>query len=57
MKQDINLWLPKVKRGGIISGHDYNEHPQHIGVINAVNELLGGYDKHYYDGSWMKVKI
>jgi len=56
VKQDITLWLPKVKVGGLICGHDHNEHPQHAGVIKAVDELLGGYDKHYYDSSWMKVK-
>lgn len=37
--EDIQAWLPKVKPGGIIAGHDYN-HP-HDGVIQAVNEILG----------------
>ena len=53
VKEDILLWLPKVKSGGLICGHDYNEHPQHAGVIRAVQEILGQYDKHYYDSSWM----
>jgi len=36
VKQDIISWLPKVKKGGIISGHDYPHSP----VRQAVNELL-----------------
>lgn len=36
VKADIAAWLPKVKRGGIIGGHDYNEEP----VKRAVGELL-----------------
>jgi hypothetical protein len=37
VKRDIDLWLPKVQRGGIISGHDYNVRLP--GVIKAVEEL------------------
>tara|TARA_R110000765_G_scaffold53245_1_gene106906 strand:+ start:54 stop:713 length:660 start_codon:yes stop_codon:yes gene_type:complete len=33
--KDICGWLPKVKRGGIIAGHDYGG--GHIGVNNAVD--------------------
>lgn len=46
---DITAWLPKVKKGGIISGHDYTL----SGVQRAVNELLGIPDKVYSDTSWM----
>lgn len=35
---DITGWLPKVKRGGIICGHDYDK--GHSGVMRAVVELL-----------------
>ena len=39
VKEDISLWLPKVKPGGVISGHDYsNKWP---GVAAAVNEMFG----------------
>lgn len=24
LKQDIKLWLPKIKKGGVIAGHDYD---------------------------------
>jgi predicted O-methyltransferase YrrM len=38
VKQDIQLWLPKVKKGGILAGHDFE--PAHPGVVKAVDELL-----------------
>lgn len=34
---DIDAWLPKVRKGGIIAGHDYCEWPG-FGVIQAVTE-------------------
>ena len=36
---DIGYWYPKVKLGGYIAGHDYNEEV-HPGVFRAVNELI-----------------
>lgn len=37
--RDIELWRPKVRAGGIISGHDYHESwPQ---VMEAVNDSFG----------------
>lgn len=37
---DIKSWLPKVKKGGILSGHDY--HPDGSpGVVKAVDEIFG----------------
>lgn len=38
VKQDIGLWIPKVRSGGILCGHDYG-HPWK-GVIRAVNESI-----------------
>lgn len=38
VKEDIQLWLPKVKVGGILSGHDYE--PSWSGVVRAVDEML-----------------
>lgn len=38
VKEDIGLWLPKVKRGGILSGHDYED--SWPGVVKAVDEML-----------------
>lgn len=38
VKEDITVWLPKLKKNGIIAGHDYaDDHPD---VKRAVNELF-----------------
>jgi predicted O-methyltransferase YrrM len=38
---DIECWLPKIKPGGIIAGHDYTESDPHThGVIKAVKETF-----------------
>jgi predicted O-methyltransferase YrrM len=34
---DIISWLPKVKQGGVIAGHDYGWE----GVTRAINEVFG----------------
>lgn len=36
---DIHAWLPKIRKGGIISGHDYSKirHPTNTHVYQAVN--------------------
>ena len=39
VKEDIEIWTPKVKKYGLILGHDYNK--AHKGVIQAVNEIFG----------------
>lgn len=38
VRKDVLAWLPKVKPGGIIAGHDYN--PPHE-VKRAVDEIFG----------------
>lgn len=46
----LEAWWPKMKPGGIISGHDYA--PQ-FGVIAAVHEFFGcGPDHVYSDSTW-----
>lgn len=52
----INLWLPKVKVGGTLSGHDYSIN--YFGVIKAVNESIG-YDNILVksDSTWFHNKI
>lgn len=37
--EDINCWFPKVRKGGIVSGHDYCRYLDHFGVIEAVNDF------------------
>jgi lipopolysaccharide biosynthesis glycosyltransferase len=48
--KDIKLWYPKVRKGGIIAGHDYldgeyafeeNKHSTVFGVKKAVDEFFG----------------
>ena len=54
VKKDIDAWYPKIKKGGIICGHDYESgnyfeeyieedyrEGRHNGVIKAVNEKFG----------------
>lgn len=42
VKADITAWLPKVKQGGTLAGHDYGKVDDNAcGVAQAVNELLG----------------
>lgn len=49
VKADIQAWLPKIKSGGIIAGHDYDLAQ---GVNKAVNELLGKPET-FPDYSWL----
>lgn len=49
VKQDIELWTPKVRSGGWICGHDYSL--RFPGVVRAVNEAFG-VPKVYEDESW-----
>lgn len=37
IKKDLISWLPKVKKGGVIAGHDY----YHTPVLTAVHEMIG----------------
>lgn len=41
VKNDIFMWWPKVRKGGVFAGHDYVDKSRfgdHFGVIQAVNE-------------------
>lgn len=42
VRRDIDAWLPKVKPGGIISGHDHC--PDFPGVMQAVTETFPRYE-------------
>jgi hypothetical protein len=56
VKKDIELYYPKVKIGGILSGHDYKSGES--GVIKAVNEFNDKnnlkYTQKYWDYWWIK---
>lgn len=47
---DIKLSLQKIRKNGIISGHDYNN----VDVKNAVNNILVKPDMVFSDSSWLK---
>lgn len=52
VKKDILSWLPKVKSGGYIGGHDYGTY---LGVTRAVDELFD--KKEIFGISWLVKKI
>lgn len=52
-KRDITQFLPKLKPGGIMAGHDYVA--EWAGVQSAVVETVGIPDQIFLDGSWIKV--
>jgi len=64
VKEDIIYWFPKLKEGGMISGHDIDPSPYDLnfekyGVNKAVYEIFGSSvkltDEHYYK-SWYVFK-
>jgi hypothetical protein len=46
---DMYKWIPKVKKGGIVYGHDYDDYTNHrsrwktMNVVNAVNGYMSSY--------------
>ena len=57
VKEDIIAWLPKIRKGGIISGHDY-DYPRYRGVTEAVDELLTDFNLELdADGEVPTVKV
>lgn len=56
VKQDIALWWPKVRRGGIISGHDFNH--KWTGVERAVAEAFSlMHVGVHQDSVWYVIKV
>jgi predicted O-methyltransferase YrrM len=57
VKNDIIAWLPKVKTGGIIAGHDYyvDSYDYFPGVKQAVGETLGKYELEFDQDCWICV--
>ncbi len=51
--QDINLWLPKVKAGGILCGHNYQL--EWFGVVEAVRKKFKEYKLTDNTIWWVKV--
>lgn len=47
--KDINCWKPKIKKNGILAGHDFN----FTSVQNAINKTIPNKDiKQFCDASW-----
>jgi hypothetical protein len=49
---DIELWLPKLKPGGMIGGHDYTTHE---GVKTAVDSYFSDYQLQIIGKSWLYI--
>ncbi len=47
--RDIGAWLPKIRRGGILSGHDYS----FVGVNSAVKSFFGNTARHLKGDVWL----
>lgn len=41
VKNDIAHWMPKVRNGGLLCGHDYSTRGANKGVKKAVDEFIG----------------
>lgn len=41
VQADLEAYLPLVRPGGLIAGHDFNDVPRHAGVKQAVTERFG----------------
>jgi hypothetical protein len=55
VKQDIEHWAPKVRKGGIVSGHDYyNFASGRGGVVQAVDEYAAAHGYEIFNTGWTK---
>lgn len=55
VKQDINDWAPKVRKGGIVSGHDYYHFKSgRGGVVEAVDEYAAEHGIEMHTTGWSK---
>jgi hypothetical protein len=58
VKRDIDNWWPKIKLGGVISGHDYN-HPSIPHLTTCVNQFFSKIDLQVIDlnnHNWCVIK-
>ncbi len=45
VKEDIEIWIPKIRNGGMIAGDDFSDAGRFMGVKQAVSELLPHYNR------------
>ena len=59
VKQDIELWFPKIKSGGVIGGHDFFNMNEHFGVHKAVIEFAvnNNLDLFFKNPDWWFFKL
>ena len=53
VEQDLLCWVPKVRDGGWVAGHDYDDMDTHVGVVQAVDEVLGKPELRFQDSSFL----
>ncbi len=53
-KRDIEAWYPKVRKGGLVAGHDYNQ--KWPGVMQAVGERFKKFAV-IHDSVWLHFKV
>lgn len=57
VKEDISIWLPKVKSGGVLAGHDYAA-DIYSGLTRAVDDFIreSGFKFYQEDRDWWIIK-
>ena len=50
---DIMVWLPKIRAGGRLCGHDYVDKPKFRGVVDAVDGFFGDRVRTGPNDCWM----
>jgi len=48
VRADVTAWLPKIKEGGVIAGHDFEYTPVNTAIKEIFNEFI------IMDGCWIK---
>jgi|LakMenEpi03Aug12_release.lakeMendotaPanAssembly.Ray.scaffolds.fasta_scaffold08789_29 hypothetical protein len=59
VKQDISVWYPKIKKGGFLCGHDYNQESW-PDCKRAIDEFINSNNFHlqtFCDCSWLIQKV
>lgn len=60
IKRDLELYYPKVKKGGVIGGHDYTSSPETeekgFGVFKAVQEFFKKQKIYFHNIDWWVIK-